>query len=305
MASITTRKPRKEQKEYEEILNEIPSDYTTILEESNNHTEDSLNISRIPSSTQVKFDQDPMKRVTLDLIYLEMREIRSDLSSKIDSVKEDIFLRIQTENKALKKEISDLKSELELKSGLIDELRQELDILAESKTDDDQFVEVERDTAELQQYIRRNNIEIAGIPDSVKQNNLEEQVIKIAKAVNVEISSNDIEACHRLNASRYQKGPKRTIVRFVNRKHAEKLLKRAKQFGTHKVLEKANLSNKIFINNNLCSYYRFLWGKVKALYERHVIDSFWVFNGVINLRFADNKGETMKVTHINELSITQ
>ena len=228
MASITTRKPRKEQKEYEEILNEIPSDYTTILEESNNHTEDSLNISRIPSSTQVKFDQDPMKRVTLDLIYLEMREIRSDLSSKIDSVKEDIFLRIQTENKALKKEISDLKSELEMKSGLIDELRQELDILAESKTDDDQFVDVERDTAELQQYIRRNNIEIAGIPDSVKQNNLEEKVIEIAKAVNIEISSNDIEACRRLNASRYQKGPKRTIVRFVNRKHAETLLKRAK-----------------------------------------------------------------------------
>ena len=201
----------------------------------------------------------------------------------------------------MKKEISDLKSELEMKSGLIDELRQELDILAESKTDDDQFVEVERDTAELQQYIRRNNIEIAGIPDSVKQNNLEEKVIEIAKAVNIEISSNDIEACHRLNASRYQKGPKRTIVRFVNRKHAEKLLKRAKQFGTHKVLEKANLSNKIFINNNLCSYYRFLWGKVKALYERHVIDSFWVFNGVINLRFADNKDETMKVTHINDL----
>ena len=108
MSTITTRKAKKEQKEkeYEGILDEIPPDYETMLEETNNNLEDSINISRnVPSSTQNKFDRDPMKEVTLEMIYLEMRGIRSDLSSKIDKVKDDIFSKIQKENEVMKKRL--------------------------------------------------------------------------------------------------------------------------------------------------------------------------------------------------------
>ena len=47
----------------------------------------------------------------------------------------------------------------------------------------------------VDQYSHRNNIEI---PKSVSDNQLEENVIDILKAIDVNITSNEIEACHRL-----------------------------------------------------------------------------------------------------------
>ena len=237
-----------------------------------------------------------------------MRVIKYDLASKFESVKDEILIELQNENLKIKKELDIVKEELSSKGKIIDELRTELDQIRTDKNETvdigiekEKVEEVERDCAELQQYIRRNNIEIAGIPDSVKQQELEKKVIEIAKAVDIAITPNEIEACHRLHQNRNQRGPKRTIVRFVNRKLAENLIKKGKEFGKREIFEKANLPTKIYINNNLCSYYRFLWGKVKSLYNRHAIHSFWVFNGTINLRFNDGTDEVMKVTHLNDL----
>ena len=58
------------------------------------------------------------------------------------------------------------------------------------------------------QYSRRNN----SIPQSVKSKDLEDKVINVL----------DIEACHRLGDSR------KTIVRFINRKHSFEALKNKK-----------------------------------------------------------------------------
>ena len=50
----------------------------------------------------------------------------------------------------------------------------------------------------LDQYGRRDNLEIAGIPDSVRDDNLEAEVIKLFSEVDVVVESGDIVACHRL-----------------------------------------------------------------------------------------------------------
>ena len=44
----------------------------------------------------------------------------------------------------------------------------------------------------------RNNVGILGIPQSVSDNQLEEKVADILKTIVVGITSNEIEACHRL-----------------------------------------------------------------------------------------------------------
>ena len=58
-----------------------------------------------------------------------------------------------------------------------------------------------------------------GIPQSVKSKDLEDKVINVLDKVNVKMTKNDIEACHRLGDSR------KTIVRFVNRKRLFEALK--------------------------------------------------------------------------------
>ena len=72
------------------------------------------------------------------------------------------------------------------------------------------------------QCSRRNNIEIQGIPQSVKSK--EYKVIDVPNKVNVKVTKNDIEACHHLGESA------KTIVMFINQNHLFETLKNKKCF---------------------------------------------------------------------------
>ena len=52
-----------------------------------------------------------------------------------------------------------------------------------------------------EQYNRRNNVEISGIPNSISDKDLENTVISICKVSGVEIDPQDIKECHRLTLS--------------------------------------------------------------------------------------------------------
>ena len=72
----------------------------------------------------------------------------------------------------------------------------------------------------LGQYGKRNNIEVLGIPDSIGDNELEYSVIKIMKAIDIEVDDIDIEACHRISKSKGNS--KKTIVCFCNCKSSKR-----------------------------------------------------------------------------------
>ena len=72
-----------------------------------------------------------------------------------------------------------------------------------------------------EQYSLRNNIELAGTANTIKDNDLEETIINICKEHGIEISPLSIKECHRLPLSNTQatKDPnqcKRVIIKFVN-----------------------------------------------------------------------------------------
>ena len=50
----------------------------------------------------------------------------------------------------------------------------------------------------LEQYGRRNNLEITRIPDSVPQKDLENKVVDILNTIGVNVSNDDFEDCHRI-----------------------------------------------------------------------------------------------------------
>ena len=57
-------------------------------------------------------------------------------------------------------------------------------------------------TNSVEQYDRRNNIEITGTPDNIEDKNLEHSVIKIFKAADIQISHNDVEDCYSIGKSK-------------------------------------------------------------------------------------------------------
>ena len=102
----------------------------------------------------------------------------------------------------------------------------------------------------LEQYGRRNNLEITEIPDDVSDENLKEKVIHVLSEIQVKVSGSDIEACHRIGKSK--NSLKKTIVRFINRKHTKKaLINRKGLISINKSSLSLSSSDNIFINENL------------------------------------------------------
>ena len=75
----------------------------------------------------------------------------------------------------------------------------------------------------LEQYGRRNNIVVSGIPAHVSERDMEETVISVLSDTEVNVSPNDVEVCHRIGKPDSNKS-KKAIARFLNRKHCKKAL---------------------------------------------------------------------------------
>ena len=127
---------------------------------------------------------------------------------------------------------------------------------------EEKVVKLEKAQAMSEQYSRRNNIELAGFPKSIKDNVFEETIINICEEHGIDISPMDIEACHRLPLSNAQanKDPsqcKRVIVKFFNRKLPKRLLQIKKTISSMSS-NHFNITGRVFVNTSLCIYYRFL-----------------------------------------------
>ena len=107
---------------------------------------------------------------------------------------------------------------------------------------------LETATNSLQQYDRRNNIEIPAIPDDIDDQNLERSVIEVFKAVDIQISHNDVKYCHRIGKSKVNS--KKTIVRLLNCKYCKQILCSRRKFKNFDGSGIGMTNTKIFVNEN-------------------------------------------------------
>ena len=153
----------------------------------------------------------------------------------------------------------------------------------------------------LEQYGRRNNLEITGVSNEIEDVDLEGKVIEIVDKIEVNVSSKDIEACHRIGKSK--DNSKKTIVRFVNRKYAKKALLNRKNL---KHLDKSSIglsnSSNIFINESLTPINNNLAFYCRKLNRDRYVEKTFSREGVVCMRCRDiQDGKTIKVLHFNTL----
>ena len=98
----------------------------------------------------------------------------NSLRDDFNSLKGDIIKRLQEDNARLQ--------------AKCDCLEKRVDVLLSS-------------IADLEQYGQRNNLILSGIPDSVSNDDLEETVTAILSDVYVQVTANDVKACHRIGQS--------------------------------------------------------------------------------------------------------
>ena len=195
-----------------------------------------------------------------------------ELSKKLLNVKDVIIKNLQAENELLREKVSNLESKV---TSL--EINQNM----------------------LEQYERRNNIEVSGIPVSAEDNCLEEKVIFVFISIGIDVKSSDIEACHRIGKSRYSS--KKTILRFTNRKFSKQALYNRRKL---KSIDKSTLgvTNDVFINENLTPVNNRIAYNCRKLKRQNLTSKTYTVNGTVHL-ISNNikRGKPVKVLHMQTL----
>jgi len=182
-------------------------------------------------------------------------------------------------------------------------LRDEIQVLRSEKNQQTNGCseEMEREHYDHMQYTRRNNVEISGIPD-IFDENLEEKVIDICSSLEISVEKRDIEACHRLYQKAGVSGPKRTVVRFTNRRIVEQMMRKKKSLNT--IVEEVGFpeGSSIYFNDNLCSYYRKLWVGCRKLKREGIVKFVWTVRGIVKIR-RDEGSPVINICHKSDLSV--
>ena len=185
---------------------------------------------------------------------------------------------LETKNKALETEVKSLKRTIRTTKEQIDGLNQEIDELSSELG----FAINQID--DLEQYTRKYNLEIHGIAESPDEN-VAEKIIKLANVVNVHITNNDIDICHRMSTRRTDIH-KPIIVRFKSYKAKSELYKARKHLRSVSLNNYFRNTDAVYINENLTTYRRDLFAKVRKVKKDQKWQSAWTVDGKIFIKKA-------------------
>ena len=247
-----------------------------LLEEENNvpkrcNMEDSVEEVPTAEATQPEPNLTDIKEMLVDIqatVTAILRE-NQELEQEIPELKSAL--------NANQRETEKLKTQLTKAERANDRLRNELNVDTRIKLKD--HIEERNKLGEkyddLEQYSRKNTLEILGVPEGA-YTSTDEVVIRIGEAINVDIKPEDIEISHKLK----RKTSKPVIVKFVSHKVKSLLYKartRLKNVKSSDVFPSYAFAyredQRIFINENLTNYRRELFWKANKMKRDNMITS--------------------------------
>ena len=121
-----------------------------------------------------------------------------------------------------------------------------------------------------EQYSRTECLEISDVPHNISQNDLESKVCDIFRECDSDIDPVNTEACDRLKSNHWTN---EVIVKLATKNDASKILRGKNKLKTTDPSKKGFPPNTIvFINESLCSHYRFLCSECKKLWSKKSIE---------------------------------
>ena len=208
---------------------------------------------------------------------IKLKESQAFICNQYDSLKAEYrYDKLIEVNTLQKEEISDLKS-----------------LAAALKT---QEIKDSIKVDELEQYGRRQNLEIVGIPEK-EDENTNAIVLEVAKMLDVDIMSSHISTSHRLPkktaSSRNNSGSSPIIVRFTsgdirNQIYANRKKARFVDLKNFSVSDTKN----IFVNENLTPFRKHLFWKTKQQVKNNSWKYIWTHNGNAFVKKDDNASIT-------------
>lgn len=153
---------------------------------------------------------------------------------------------------------------------------------------------------DLEQYSRRNNIEIRGVPLVAGEDTLG-RVNELAVQLDVPLlSAADIEAAHRLPSRTSTLSPS-IIVRFKERQIRDLWLAKSRKFGNRDSTKETTDGKLPFLCENLTAANKALLWEARKFTKENGFAYVWVRNGRIYIRRADGD-RAHRIKHKEDLA---
>lgn len=208
----------------------------------------------------------------------------------------DLFLKFTD---ITKKELSEVKISQDFLGAKFDDLTKSINELREDNSEfralnarlservvelEEKVLITENDMESLRQYIRRDLLEIHGVPFTQGENT--NAIVKnVAQIVdpNMELNENDISISHRLQAAEGFTPP--IIVKFTRRDVRDKLYKSKRNLNLKTAVDLGyQEESRLFINESLTQKSRELLREVKRYKRNHNYKFVWTKHGKVLLR---------------------
>ncbi|XP_044167073.1 uncharacterized protein LOC122951098 [Acropora millepora] len=238
-------------------------------------------------------------------IKTEILELKSSIKAlvtercnELEKSQDFVFKKYHTAIAALQSVKSEISYLDKKHTTIVNSLEEKLGELAGTTDRQDQSLyRVESALDETQQYLRRDCLEINGVPISSYEN--PNQLVKeVGLLAGVEIDDRHIATAHKLPDSKNVKN--RLIVKFIQRDKREELYKHRKNLVGKNISHLPSVEDgngKIFINESLTSYRKRLFGRIREYKRNNNLKCLWTSNSKIMLKVNDTSPTQAFVTH--------
>ena len=188
----------------------------------------------------------------------------------------------------------------EIKTNLVNMETQINQLTAQLKEKDEIIKNLQTRIAYLEQYTRKNNIEIHGVTET-RDEDIEAIVCNIGRAIDVNINKNDIEAAHRI-PTRRNDAPRPIIVRFQSRKIKNLVTAKKKvKITNRQALNTENASERNVFIYELSPYFKDLMWKAKQKGRDKQWKFVWSTGGKLWAR-KDENSRPVRITSESDLA---
>jgi hypothetical protein len=211
-------------------------------------------------------------------------ELKSEFANKLDTMMTG-YNQIKTKLDEVVRENLDLRKAMKFSDETYEVIVADIKELKEDIKKAAAITITKDDVEDLNQYQRRNNLEIHGVPEDGQ--NVYDTVFSLCNALEVPLEEKDIDVAHRL-PTRKEDMEKPILVRFVNRWKKEEILmaKKRKPSLTSSDIGIRKPARRIYINEHLTAYYKMLHKKARDL--RPNVKYVWVKDCKVYARKTDD-----------------
>lgn len=234
-----------------------------------------MHLQKIATLMQAAF-QPQMTQIIQESFRVQVSEL---INVIVDGVLEGLQTKVkslETENAELKTENADLKLKV---------------------------MKLETAFEGAEQYSRRNCLKISGVPETIDVST-DDYVCNLARAIDVDLSINDIDRSHRLGKPATEDEPRTKprdiVVKFVS-------YRTRAQFYKARVLTKSRGYRGVFVNEHLTKTRGFLMYEARRRVKSKQLKSAWSIDGNVLAKLNDADpdanfdGTVLRITSVNDL----